>query len=82
MEGICKPLCCVFNERLIREYVHELIKDKLYVDEEAMKKWTGSKQQIIITSLATIFQLYPWRSVLLEEETRGPGENHRPASSN
>jgi hypothetical protein len=23
-----------------------LIKDELYVDEEAMKKWTGSKQKI------------------------------------
>lgn len=36
----------VFYERLIREYIHELIKDELYVDEEAMKKWTGSKQKI------------------------------------
>ena len=36
----------VFYERLIREYIHELIKDELYVDEEAMKKWTGRKQKI------------------------------------
>jgi hypothetical protein len=36
----------VFYERLIREYIHELIKDELDVDEEAMKKWTGSKQTL------------------------------------
>ena len=31
--------------------------------------------------LSTIFQLYQWRSVLLVEETKVPGENHRPATS-
>jgi uncharacterized protein YaaR (DUF327 family) len=36
----------VFYERLIREFIHELIKDELDVDEEAMKKWTGRKQKI------------------------------------
>jgi uncharacterized protein YaaR (DUF327 family) len=39
-------LALFFYERLIREYIHELIKDELYVDEEAMKKWTGRKQKI------------------------------------
>ena len=42
VEEICQPWRFFF----IREYIHELIKDELYVDEEAMKKWTGSKQKI------------------------------------
>ena len=33
-----------------------------------------------LTPLSTIFHLYCW-SVLLVEETRVPGEKHRPASS-
>jgi hypothetical protein len=32
----------------------------------------------VLTPLSTIFQLYRWRSVLLVEETRVPGENHQP----
>ena len=33
-----------------------------------------------LTPLSTIFQLYRW-SVLLVEETEVPGENHRPVAS-
>ena len=50
MVALCKKYAnpgVVFYERLISEYIHEFIKDELYVDEEAMKKWTGSKQKII-----------------------------------
>jgi len=35
-----------------------------------------------LAPLSTIFQLYhPWQWVLLVEETRVPGENHRPAAN-
>ena len=34
-----------------------------------------------LTPLSTIFQFTSWRSVLLVEETGGPGENHRPVAS-
>ena len=33
-----------------------------------------------LTPLSTIFQLYRW-SILLVEETGVPGENHRPADN-
>ena len=33
-----------------------------------------------LTALSTIFP-FSWRSVLLEEETGVPGENHRPVAS-
>jgi hypothetical protein len=33
-----------------------------------------------LTSFSTIFTVISWWSVLLVEETRVPGENHRPAA--
>ena len=40
------------------------------------KKITKTTVSWCLTPLSTIFQ-----SVLLEEETEGPGENHRPVAS-
>ena len=34
------------------------------------------------TPLSAIFQLYQWRPVLVVEEARVPGENHRTWASN
>ncbi len=36
----------VHYERLIREFVKEMIEEELYVDEDALKEWKGSKQKV------------------------------------
>jgi hypothetical protein len=36
---------------------------------------------MVLHAIFNNISVISWRSVLLVEETRGPGENHRPAAS-
>ena len=58
------------------EYGYEILKVMTFKDGHMYGLALGC-----LTPLSTIFQLYRGGQILLVEETKVPGENHRPVTS-
>ena len=58
------------------EYGYEILKVVTFKDGHTYGLALGC-----LTPLSTIFQLYRGGQILLVEETKVPGENHRPVTS-